>query len=201
MQQSSIGVPQEKWGAKRGAVSCLQQYTIQRQDVQVDRLHTNSWRLVKVTHKVICITTNICLSKKKWCYLRWFIIYPGILNFTVKEQCKLYCQADGYNFFYALSDEVKDGTPCNDHSSDICVHGKCQVKIWSWILNKYISYNCWRRISINTKSFWFSMWAATTLWDPLPLKTSVGCVWEITPPVMCLRAISRNNPGEIVRNI
>lgn len=44
----------------------------------------------------------------------------------VKEQCKLYCQADGYNFFYALSDEVKDGTPCNDHSSDICVHGKCQ---------------------------------------------------------------------------
>lgn len=48
-------------------------------------------------------------------------------HITEKEQCKLYCQADGYNFFYALSDEVKDGTPCNDYSSDICVHGKCQV--------------------------------------------------------------------------
>lgn len=69
--------------------------------------------------------------------LRWYIIISGILNFAVKEQCKLYCQADGYNFFYALSDEVKDGTPCNDHSSDICVHGKCQVKISSWMLNGF----------------------------------------------------------------
>lgn len=198
-------MPQENRGAERGAVPCLQQDTIQGQDVQVDCLHTDSWRLVKVTHNVFCITINICFSKnKKRCKkkkfnLRWYIIISGILNFAVKEQCKLYCQADGYNFFYALSDEVKDGTPCNDHSSDICVHGKCQVKISSWMLNGFPK-TVKEEFSL-TQSFWFSVWAATTLWDPLPPKTSVGCAWETTPPVMCLRAISRNNPGEIVRNI
>ena len=43
-----------------------------------------------------------------------------------------------------------------------------------------------------------SRWVVITLWAPLPKKTSVEFVWEITPPAMCLRAISRNNPGETV---
>lgn len=43
-----------------------------------------------------------------------------------------------------------------------------------------------------------SRWVVIILWAPLPKKTSVEFVWEITPPAMCLRAISRNNPGETV---
>lgn len=60
---SFIGVPQEDRGAERGAVPCLQQDTVQGQDVQVDRLHTNSWRLVKVSHKDFALQP-ISVNKK-----------------------------------------------------------------------------------------------------------------------------------------
>ncbi|XP_071173065.1 A disintegrin and metalloproteinase with thrombospondin motifs 16-like isoform X1 [Mytilus edulis] len=43
------------------------------------------------------------------------------------DQCKLYCQADGFNFYYALSKQVEDGTKCNDYSDNICVQGKCKT--------------------------------------------------------------------------
>ncbi|OWF56393.1 A disintegrin and metalloproteinase with thrombospondin motifs 18-like [Mizuhopecten yessoensis] len=46
--------------------------------------------------------------------------------FDVQDQCKLYCQANGYNFFYALAKQVVDGTRCNDYSNDICVQGQCR---------------------------------------------------------------------------
>ncbi|XP_041377041.1 A disintegrin and metalloproteinase with thrombospondin motifs 16-like [Gigantopelta aegis] len=43
-----------------------------------------------------------------------------------EEQCKLYCQAENYNFFFALNNEVKDGTRCNEHSDNICIKGSCK---------------------------------------------------------------------------
>ncbi|XP_053402734.1 A disintegrin and metalloproteinase with thrombospondin motifs 18-like [Mercenaria mercenaria] len=43
-----------------------------------------------------------------------------------EDQCKLYCKADGYNFYYAMPREVTDGTRCNEYTTDICVQGKCQ---------------------------------------------------------------------------
>ncbi|CAC5398713.1 A disintegrin and metalloproteinase with thrombospondin motifs 18,A disintegrin and metalloproteinase with thrombospondin motifs 16 [Mytilus coruscus] len=43
------------------------------------------------------------------------------------DQCKLYCQADGFNFYYALSKQVDDGTRCNGYSDNICVQGKCKT--------------------------------------------------------------------------
>ncbi|KAL4235465.1 A disintegrin and metalloproteinase with thrombospondin motifs 18 [Mactra antiquata] len=43
-----------------------------------------------------------------------------------EDQCKLYCKADGYNFYYAMPREVTDGTRCNDYTTDICVQGKCR---------------------------------------------------------------------------
>ncbi|XP_077993473.1 A disintegrin and metalloproteinase with thrombospondin motifs 18-like [Glandiceps talaboti] len=43
-----------------------------------------------------------------------------------EESCKLYCIAQDFNFFFALSSKVDDGTPCRDDSLDVCVNGKCQ---------------------------------------------------------------------------
>ncbi|XP_064611675.1 A disintegrin and metalloproteinase with thrombospondin motifs 18-like [Liolophura sinensis] len=44
----------------------------------------------------------------------------------VSDQCKLYCQALGYDFITALSNQVQDGTPCNQYSPDVCVEGSCK---------------------------------------------------------------------------
>nr|XP_006811817.1 PREDICTED: A disintegrin and metalloproteinase with thrombospondin motifs 18-like [Saccoglossus kowalevskii] len=43
-----------------------------------------------------------------------------------KESCKLYCIAEDYDFFFALSSKVMDGTPCREDSLDVCVNGKCE---------------------------------------------------------------------------
>ncbi|XP_048253836.1 A disintegrin and metalloproteinase with thrombospondin motifs 16-like [Haliotis rufescens] len=56
-------------------------------------------------------------------YYQW-VPYKDVKN--IDDQCKLYCQAKDYNFFFAMSDEVKDGTPCSDDTDDICVKGSCQ---------------------------------------------------------------------------
>lgn len=60
------------------------------------------------------------------------VIQFDCLPFTEHDQCKLYCQADGFNFYYALSKQVKDGTKCNDYSENVCVQGKCKVSTVVW---------------------------------------------------------------------
>ncbi|XP_034267697.1 A disintegrin and metalloproteinase with thrombospondin motifs 16 isoform X2 [Pantherophis guttatus] len=47
----------------------------------------------------------------------------------VEEQylCKLYCIAEGFDFFFSLSNKVKDGTPCLEDSRNVCIDGICEV--------------------------------------------------------------------------
>lgn len=51
------------------------------------------------------------------------------------DQCKLYCQPDGYSFFYALAPMVKDGTRCNDMTTDVCIQGECLPIGCDYIVN------------------------------------------------------------------
>ena len=50
-------------------------------------------------------------------------------HFSIPDQdvCKLYCFADGYDFFFALASKVRDGTRCSPESSDVCIDGLCEV--------------------------------------------------------------------------
>ena len=48
----------------------------------------------------------------------------------VDDQCKLYCKAPGYNYYYAMDKEVIDGTRCNKYSKDVCVQGNCVVGLF-----------------------------------------------------------------------
>ncbi|KAH3784823.1 hypothetical protein DPMN_162894 [Dreissena polymorpha] len=59
-----------------------------------------------------------------WNY-RWRSYREGS-HIEAEDECKLYCKADGYNFYYTMPREVTDGTRCNDYSTDVCVQGKCQ---------------------------------------------------------------------------
>lgn len=45
-----------------------------------------------------------------------------------EDICKLYCIAEDFDFFFAMSSKVKDGTTCSDHKSDVCIDGVCEVK-------------------------------------------------------------------------
>ncbi|XP_033625467.1 A disintegrin and metalloproteinase with thrombospondin motifs 16-like [Asterias rubens] len=43
-----------------------------------------------------------------------------------KEACKLYCMADGFDFYFPLSSKVHDGTQCSRNGPDVCINGVCQ---------------------------------------------------------------------------
>ncbi|TSL82603.1 A disintegrin and metalloproteinase with thrombospondin motifs 16 [Bagarius yarrelli] len=55
-------------------------------------------------------------------YYRW----KPYTHFKDNEVCKLYCFAEGYDFFYALSNKVRDGTRCTLDSTSVCVDGVCE---------------------------------------------------------------------------
>ncbi|CAH1779016.1 unnamed protein product [Owenia fusiformis] len=45
--------------------------------------------------------------------------------FDEDDFCRLYCKAEGYDFYFALSNKVVDGTRCQQGSSNVCVDGLC----------------------------------------------------------------------------
>lgn len=47
--------------------------------------------------------------------------------FAEQDVCKLYCFAEGYDFFFALASKVKDGTLCSQDSYNVCIDGLCEV--------------------------------------------------------------------------
>lgn len=76
--------------------------------------------------------------------------------FSDQDVCKLYCFAEGYDFFFALSSKVRDGTLCTQDSSNVCIDGMCEVTLSSF-------YTAWEIIRIiflpNT------VYAFETIWE------------------------------------
>lgn len=49
-------------------------------------------------------------------------------SFSADEDiCKLYCIAEDFDFFFAMSSKVNDGTSCSDLTPDVCIDGICEV--------------------------------------------------------------------------
>ncbi|XP_026527787.1 A disintegrin and metalloproteinase with thrombospondin motifs 18 [Notechis scutatus] len=46
--------------------------------------------------------------------------------FSEEDRCKLYCTAEDFDFFFAMSNRVKDGTPCSLYKEDVCIDGVCE---------------------------------------------------------------------------
>uniref|UniRef100_A0A7M4ECV1 ADAM metallopeptidase with thrombospondin type 1 motif 18 n=1 Tax=Crocodylus porosus TaxID=8502 RepID=A0A7M4ECV1_CROPO len=53
--------------------------------------------------------------------------------------CKLYCTAEDFDFFFAMSSKVKDGTPCFPNAYDVCIDGVCEVRQFPLILISFFS--------------------------------------------------------------
>ncbi|XP_046400011.1 A disintegrin and metalloproteinase with thrombospondin motifs 9-like isoform X2 [Ischnura elegans] len=66
--------------------------------------------------------------------VRWIPRYEGIVP---QEQCKLYCQVAHSSAYYKIEDKVKDGTPCNPDTYDVCVNGICTAADCSHTINAY----------------------------------------------------------------
>nr|XP_001922446.3 A disintegrin and metalloproteinase with thrombospondin motifs 16 [Danio rerio] len=56
----------------------------------------------------------------------WYYKWRPYTRVDDQDVCKLYCLAEGYDFFFALSSKVRDGTLCAQDSTDVCIDGICE---------------------------------------------------------------------------
>uniref|UniRef100_A0A3Q3KD59 ADAM metallopeptidase with thrombospondin type 1 motif, 16 n=1 Tax=Monopterus albus TaxID=43700 RepID=A0A3Q3KD59_MONAL len=56
----------------------------------------------------------------------WHYTWRPYTRVDDQDVCKLYCLAEGYDFFFALASKVKDGTLCTEDSSNVCIDGLCE---------------------------------------------------------------------------
>ncbi|XP_028986164.1 A disintegrin and metalloproteinase with thrombospondin motifs 16 [Betta splendens] len=56
----------------------------------------------------------------------WFYTWRPYTRVDDQDVCKLYCFAEGYDFFFALASKVRDGTLCSQDSSNVCIDGLCE---------------------------------------------------------------------------
>ncbi|XP_055515067.1 A disintegrin and metalloproteinase with thrombospondin motifs 16-like [Leucoraja erinacea] len=57
----------------------------------------------------------------------WYYSWKPYVHVEDHDLCKLYCAAEDFDFFFALSSKVKDGTPCSEERSDVCIDGICEA--------------------------------------------------------------------------
>ncbi|XP_060110023.1 A disintegrin and metalloproteinase with thrombospondin motifs 18 isoform X1 [Heteronotia binoei] len=56
----------------------------------------------------------------------WYYKWKPYTKVEEEDRCKLYCTAEDFDFFFAMSSKVKDGTPCSLYRDDVCIDGICE---------------------------------------------------------------------------
>ncbi|MGH0124666.1 UNVERIFIED_CONTAM: hypothetical protein FKN15_072281 [Acipenser sinensis] len=56
----------------------------------------------------------------------WYYKWKPYTKVEVEDICKLYCIAEDFEFFFAMSSKVKDGTSCSDDMHNVCIDGICE---------------------------------------------------------------------------
>ncbi|XP_035192745.1 A disintegrin and metalloproteinase with thrombospondin motifs 18 isoform X2 [Oxyura jamaicensis] len=56
----------------------------------------------------------------------WFYKWKPYTKVEEEDRCKLYCTAEDFDFFFAMSSKVKDGTLCSPNKYDVCIDGICE---------------------------------------------------------------------------
>ncbi|KAM6942660.1 A disintegrin and metalloproteinase with thrombospondin motifs 18 [Xenentodon cancila] len=57
----------------------------------------------------------------------WYYKWKPYTKVDDEDVCKLYCIAEDFDFFFAMSSKVKDGTLCYHHKGDVCIDGACEA--------------------------------------------------------------------------
>ncbi|XP_014328990.1 A disintegrin and metalloproteinase with thrombospondin motifs 16 [Xiphophorus maculatus] len=91
-----------------------------------------STRSYKLCNTVDC-PTNTADYRAKQCaefnsrqFRGWYYTWRPYTRVDDQDICKLYCLAEGYDFFFALASKVRDGTLCSKDSSNVCIDGLCE---------------------------------------------------------------------------
>ncbi|KAI6077418.1 A disintegrin and metalloproteinase with thrombospondin motifs 18 [Aix galericulata] len=56
----------------------------------------------------------------------WYYKWKPYTKVEEEDRCKLYCTAEDFDFFFAMSSKVKDGTLCSPNKYDVCIDGICE---------------------------------------------------------------------------
>ncbi|XP_051970716.1 A disintegrin and metalloproteinase with thrombospondin motifs 18-like [Xyrauchen texanus] len=57
----------------------------------------------------------------------WYYKWKPYTKVEEEDICKLYCIAEDFDFFFAMSSKVKDGTSCSDFKGGVCIDGICEL--------------------------------------------------------------------------
>ncbi|XP_049661348.1 A disintegrin and metalloproteinase with thrombospondin motifs 18 isoform X2 [Accipiter gentilis] len=57
----------------------------------------------------------------------WYYKWKPYTKVEEEDRCKLYCTAEDFDFFFAMSSKVKDGTLCSPNTYDVCIDGICEI--------------------------------------------------------------------------
>ncbi|KAM4689252.1 A disintegrin and metalloproteinase with thrombospondin motifs 16 [Discoglossus pictus] len=92
-----------------------------------------SSRLFKLCNSQSCSKNSIdfraqqCAEYNSKPFRGWYYNWKPYTRVEEQDFCKLYCIAEGFDFFFSLSNKVKDGTPCSEHSNNVCIDGACET--------------------------------------------------------------------------
>uniref|UniRef100_A0A8C4SLX1 ADAM metallopeptidase with thrombospondin type 1 motif, 16 n=1 Tax=Erpetoichthys calabaricus TaxID=27687 RepID=A0A8C4SLX1_ERPCA len=96
------------------------------------RFCEGSSRVYKLCNTQMCSPGSVDFRSKQCAefnskqFRGWHYNWKPYTQVEEQDACKLYCYAEGYDFFFALSSKVKDGTACSEESTNVCIDGTCE---------------------------------------------------------------------------
>ncbi|TKC46281.1 hypothetical protein EI555_005775, partial [Monodon monoceros] len=80
----------------------------------------------KCPHNSVDFRALQCAEYNSKRFRGWYYKWKPYTHVEDQDLCKLYCIAEGFDFFFSLSNKVKDGTPCSEDSRNVCIDGICE---------------------------------------------------------------------------
>uniref|UniRef100_A0A672HX59 ADAM metallopeptidase with thrombospondin type 1 motif, 16 n=1 Tax=Salarias fasciatus TaxID=181472 RepID=A0A672HX59_SALFA len=77
-------------------------------------------------HNAVEYRAQQCAEYNSKQFRGWYYTWRPYTRVDDQDVCKLYCFAEGYDFFFALASKVKDGTLCSQDSLNVCIDGLCE---------------------------------------------------------------------------
>ncbi|XP_061621300.1 A disintegrin and metalloproteinase with thrombospondin motifs 18 isoform X2 [Phyllopteryx taeniolatus] len=78
-------------------------------------------------HNSVDFRSQQCAEYNNKPFRGWYYKWKPYTKVDDEDVCKLYCTAEDFDFFFAMSSKVKDGTYCSDRKGDVCIDGVCEA--------------------------------------------------------------------------
>ncbi|XP_033114520.1 A disintegrin and metalloproteinase with thrombospondin motifs 16-like [Anneissia japonica] len=79
------------------------------------------------TENIVDFREQQCAAYNSKPFRGFYYEWKPYLPLERRDMCKLYCRAQGFDFYFALSSKVRDGTRCSNKGLDVCINGRCEV--------------------------------------------------------------------------